>query len=217
MPFLTPPSTPTARRCLVLPVPDSAGWRTAVIGALMELTYSQNWEDGGEDPEDVAAYFAEIVTAERWKICMFSGLIVASASATVPDGFLECDGTQYAAADYPALFAAIGYTYGGSGDYFNVPDFRSRAIVGAGQSSGNSNRALGDVGGAEAHTLTSGEMPSHYHTTTASVQLAQLGAGTAVLSSLPVPPYMMNSNSKGGDGAHNNMQPYGVAKWLIVT
>ena len=32
----------------------------------------------------------------------------------LPKGWLACDGTTYNDADYPALVAIIGYTYGGS-------------------------------------------------------------------------------------------------------
>lgn len=45
---------------------------------------------------------------------------------TVPAGWLACDGSAVSRAAYPALFAAIGTTYG-AGDgatTFNVPDMR---------------------------------------------------------------------------------------------
>jgi hypothetical protein len=57
-------------------------------------------------------------------------------------GFLECDGSSYAVAQYPDLWNVIGNTYGGSGDYdettftysgtFNVPDYRNKKICGIG-------------------------------------------------------------------------------------
>lgn len=50
----------------------------------------------------------------------------ASTSATAPDGWLFCDGGSYTTAGQPALFAEIGYTYGGSGANFNVPDMGGR-------------------------------------------------------------------------------------------
>jgi microcystin-dependent protein len=47
--------------------------------------------------------------------------------------FLKCDGRSLATTGtYAALFAAIGYQWGGSGANFNIPDFRSRVPVGAG-------------------------------------------------------------------------------------
>lgn len=38
--------------------------------------------------------------------------------------WLVCDGTSYTTAGFPALFAYLGYTYGGAGANFNVPDWR---------------------------------------------------------------------------------------------
>lgn len=43
---------------------------------------------------------------------------------------LLCDGTSYSTSLYPDLFAAIGYSFGGSGSNFNVPDFRGRFLRG---------------------------------------------------------------------------------------
>ena len=39
-----------------------------------------------------------------------------------PEGWLICMGEWLSAAQYPELFAAIGYIYGGSGDSFMIPD-----------------------------------------------------------------------------------------------
>jgi microcystin-dependent protein len=41
---------------------------------------------------------------------------------TEKEGWLLCDGTSYSVSDYPNLFNVIGYTFGGSGDNFNVPN-----------------------------------------------------------------------------------------------
>lgn len=57
---------------------------------------------------------------------MPTGTMVDFAGATAPDGWLLCDGSQLATASYGNLFAVIGYTYGGSGANFLLPDFRGR-------------------------------------------------------------------------------------------
>lgn len=49
-----------------------------------------------------------------------SGAIVLSA-VELP-GAVHCDGSGYATTAQPKLFAAIGYSYGGSGGVFNVPN-----------------------------------------------------------------------------------------------
>lgn len=82
---------------------------------------------------------------------------------SLPSGWLWQDGTTYNTADYPNLFAAIGYTYGGSGLTFRVPDKRGRVGVGAGTGSGLSTRNIGEIVGVESVTLNIAQMPSHNH------------------------------------------------------
>ncbi|WP_242343474.1 tail fiber protein [Anaeromyxobacter terrae] len=48
----------------------------------------------------------------------------------VPAGWLPCRGQHLDAAQYPALFGAIGYTYGGSGNTFDLPDLGGRFLRG---------------------------------------------------------------------------------------
>lgn len=43
------------------------------------------------------------------------------AGAPPPPGWLAEDGALMETASYPALFAVIGYTYGGSGTMFKLP------------------------------------------------------------------------------------------------
>jgi microcystin-dependent protein len=66
------------------------------------------------------------------------GEIKMFISNIVPDNFLKCDGSLFLVADYTVLFNIIGYTYGGSGAYFAVPDFSSSFPIGA-----NSQNSLG--------------------------------------------------------------------------
>lgn len=42
---------------------------------------------------------------------------------TIPAGFLIADGRSLKKAEYTELFGVIGYTYGGSGELFNIPKF----------------------------------------------------------------------------------------------
>lgn len=98
----------------------------------------------------------------------------ASATPTSnqpPPGWLWCAGQAVSRATYSALFAAIGVTYG-SGDgatTFNVPDLRGRTIVGLDNMGGtdagrlSSANTLGTTGGAETHTLSTAQLPSHNH------------------------------------------------------
>ena len=86
---------------------------------------------------------------------------------SIPKGFLLCDGRSLNRNTYSKLFAAIGYTHGGSGNNFRLPDLRERFIVGAG---GNSNSVSGTsgyldaaTGGSNFVTLTEDELASHTH------------------------------------------------------
>ena len=87
------------------------------------------------------------------------GTIAMHAGAR-PNGWLTCNGSAVSRATYPDLFAVIGTTYGpGDGSTtFNLPDLRDRFALGA-----TSTRRAGATGGAETHTLTEAEMPTHGH------------------------------------------------------
>ena len=58
-----------------------------------------------------------------------SGVMVPFAGKTVPDGWLLCNGASLAKASYPDLFTAIGYTWGGYGDTFYLPNYNGRHIL----------------------------------------------------------------------------------------
>lgn len=92
-----------------------------------------------------------------------AGLMLEHGGGAAPLGFLLCNGASYLTTDYPGLFNAIGYTWGGSGANFNVPDIRGRASVGAGAGAGLTNRVVAAKGGEETHALTSAETGNHAH------------------------------------------------------
>lgn len=100
------------------------------------------------------------------------GAMMAYAGAVAPSGWLFCYGQTLARATYPALYDAIGTTYGApSGSTFKLPDMRGRVMIGLDNLGGSSaNRVvateadtLGGAGGEELHTLTEAEMPTHTH------------------------------------------------------
>lgn len=97
--------------------------------------------------------------------------------------WLPCYGQTVLIADYPALFAKLGVTYGGNGSTtFGIPDRRGRVLAGKDNMGGASaNRltgigfagglngdVLGATGGLEKHTLTENELAAHDHVATAS-------------------------------------------------
>lgn len=117
-----------------------------------------------------------------------AGTIIMSACIAEPGGWLDCDGRLFTVTVYPDLFSAIGYSFGGVDNSFNLPDMRGRAGIGLGQGSALTNRVLGATGGAETHTLSGAEMPSHRHTGTTD------SAGI----------HTHTSNANGGDGTSSS-------------
>lgn len=100
------------------------------------------------------------------------GMVLPFAGSSSPTGWLLCYGQAISRTTYSGLYAVVGTAYG-SGDgstTFNIPDLRGRAIAGldnmGGVDAGRLDWAntLGTTGGAQTHTLSSAEMPSHTHT-----------------------------------------------------
>ena len=59
-------------------------------------------------------------------------IIDYAGTGTPPGRWLLCDGRLVLIATYPALYAAIGQTWGGSGtETFNLPNLTNRSTVGA--------------------------------------------------------------------------------------
>ncbi len=59
---------------------------------------------------------------------MPTGSVISYAGSTAPSGWLLCDGALLSTTTYASLFAIIGYTFGGSGGTFNLPDLRGRFV-----------------------------------------------------------------------------------------
>ena len=61
-----------------------------------------------------------------------TGIIVPWTVASVPSGFLECDGAAVSRSTYSDLFAVIGTDYGtGDGSStFNLPNLEDKVVLG---------------------------------------------------------------------------------------
>jgi len=143
--------------------------------------------------------------------------VVPWTDATIPSGFLECDGAAVSRTTYADLFAIIGTTYG-SGDgssTFNVPDLQDNVPVGksgnkALASTGGANtvtnsgsvttNVTGNVGGSTANaTLSTAQLASHSHSG---------GAGNSFMGIQPSGSYFgrnsVNTGSAGSGSGHSH-------------
>jgi len=85
---------------------------------------------------------------------VLTGTIIAYAGNSVPTGYLLCDSTQSSTTAYPALFALLGYTYGGTGGFFNVPNLVNNFIKGATQSVGATESGLFTISNSNIQSAT---------------------------------------------------------------
>lgn len=82
-----------------------------------------------------------------------------------PRGWYLCNGALLSIAQNSTLFSLLGTQYGGDGrTTFALPDLRGRVAFAKGRHPGSLyDWRMGQVGGAETHTLTIPEMAQHSH------------------------------------------------------
>lgn len=112
---------------------------------------------------DSAAITTDKLATNTIQLLTPTGSVTQYAGSSVPTGWLFCDGAAISRTTYAALFAVIGTTFG-SGDgttTFNLPDLKGRVPVG--KAVAGTFASLAATGGAETHTLTTAQIPSHQH------------------------------------------------------
>lgn len=167
----------------------------------------------------------------------FLGEIRMFGFSYAPRGWALCQGQTIPIAQNSALFALLGLQFGGDGrSTFGLPNLQTRLPIGAGQGLGLSSYMPGQTGGVTSVTLNATQLGAHNHALNASTDagtsltsngnvlaqpvtgsLGQAGTSGLMYSSHPATTALSSSslNSVGGNGPHNNLQPYVVVNYCI--
>ena len=161
--------------------------------------------------------------------------IVPWSSASVPSGFLECNGQAVSRTTYADLFAIVGTTYGvGDGSStFNVPNLQDNVAVGksgtkalASTGGANTVTSTGNVGGSTANaTLSTPQLSSHNHLLTGQPFLP---GGSIAFTATMGGGFYTGNRGDGGGHSHNMsanfsgdatsvVQPYLTLIYIIKT
>jgi len=127
------------------------------------------------------------------------------------DTYLICDGTSYLKATYLQLWNAIGYTYGGSGTIFNVPDFRGLFLRGLGTNATNTNFT-----GSALGTLQTDVIKNHTHSFSYQLSTASSGAGAPLVNNIQSStlPTVINTSTNTGNSSETRPANQSVI-WCI--
>lgn len=155
-----------------------------------------------------------------------------------PYGWVYCDGQLLPIVQFQALFAIIGTLYGGNGtSNFAVPNLMGRIPISYGQGVGLTPYQIGTLGGNEAITLTSTQIPNHTHNmnvvnqsgttnnpnglycgihneTSGKGLVYKTFAGTPTLDTQFA---IQTIAPNGGSWGHENRQPYLPVNFCIAT
>jgi microcystin-dependent protein len=141
-----------------------------------------------------------------------------------PKGWALCNGQLLAINTNQALFSLLGTMYGGDGRVnFGLPNLQGRVPMHMG-----SGHTLGEVGGQQAVTLSTSQIPTHVHVMSATnTNGTQINPSGNLLAGSPNQLYHAADNNLtplnpatvanvGGSQAHLNMQPFLTLSFCIA-
>lgn len=157
----------------------------------------------------------------------YLGEIRATSFSFAPRGWALCNGQTLAINQNQAIFALLGTTYGGDGQTtFNLPNLQGRVPLHFG-----ANILQGQLGGVEAVTLTTAQLPSHQHRLESSTDFANANTpggalpaakprgGVDIYAPAGSPLAALNPTAvadTGGSQPHENEQPYLTLNFIIA-
>ncbi|WP_226893728.1 phage tail protein [Nisaea sediminum] len=95
---------------------------------------------------------------------VYIGSVCTTAANFCPRGYFEASGQLLPIEQHQALFSLLGCEWGGDcRTTFKLPDMRGRAAIGTGAGPGLTPIELGQWRGAETHTMTLSQLPTHNH------------------------------------------------------
>ena len=154
----------------------------------------------------------------------FMGEVKMVSFDFAPQGWAMCNGGLMPINQNQALYSLLGTTYGGNGQTnFALPNLQGRVPM----HFQNNGFNRGEVGGEQAHTITTSEMPTHTHVVQGTQNAATTVAATGnVFANATVNAYNDPASfaslapntitNVGGSQAHNNMAPYTVLTFVIA-
>lgn len=164
---------------------------------------------------------------------MAVGDIVMTMNTVPQNGRIFMDGGTYNKSTYPLLYdhvlnnAGYGTT---TSTTFTLKDMRGRVPVG--KAASGTFATLAATGGTETETLTTAQIPSHFHDRGTLQVYANAGAAQNTATNLDDfagsggPIYGTHqqvggmegqTGNTGGGGSHNNLQPYIVTNYEVIT
>jgi microcystin-dependent protein len=133
-----------------------------------------------------------------------AGVIAGWAGVSEPQGWIYCDGRSLLRSAEPALFAAIGTTYGApSATTFAVPDYRGRVMVGRDNMTAAAGRLgaviaggqLGAFAGQEWFSMSVSQLAQHGHPMGGNFNVQGASGG-----STSIPRVSASAEFGGGEG-----------------
>lgn len=133
---------------------------------------------------------------------VYIGSVCTTAAQFCPRGYEQMSGQIIPVADNQALFSLLGCVWGGDcRSTFAIPDMRGRSPMGTGAGPGLTPIQLGQIRGAETHTLSANELATHSHTAT----FTPVGQGSVTVTA-----FDGNGASPTPSDTNNHLQGVGL-------